>query len=616
MRKIIFIIWTISILFFVISVPYLYFSSLKSSDKSLKIKGRTFIETISPSIINSIKFSVEIDRNVSKELNLLSEVLLEERVNKAKLLEYSVQFDLFGITVMDKNNIVINSTLHMKDEKIDEREIIKGMNTEINGDTMFFYKEKGNRKLLILKDISSIKLLKREYGIKSLLNEISKDPEIEFFLFQSKEGVVFSSKLPERVLDIDEDTFLKNAFNSDSILTREILNKNKRVFEFLKSVEIFGEKEGILRVGFSMDKYMAFVKSFNVFFIITLVLIFFYLIVYFAYFNNLKKYTEAREKNEIIEIFEKENNLFLIIVREDGKIVFANHAIQSFLGDSNLKDKNILEKDELDIFKIKKVMEQKREIKFEEKIGKRIFAGRTIPIIHGRNKFILGLLADITEIKETYREEKLSGFTEFLAGLAHEIKNPLNLMALSIKELEKSADSKVIKKIEGAYLNLKEKVEEFLLYLRPFGIEKKEFNLTEIFKEIEKEKSELLKKHGIIFKVEGKELKVISDYKKLKKILDNIVKNSIEAQEEGGIIEISTEKINDKIKINISDRGTGIPEDEIEKIFSPFYTRKEKGTGLGLFIVKKLIEDIQGKIEISSKPGFGTTVEILIPEKL
>lgn len=616
MRKIILIIWTISILFFVTSVPYLYFSSLKSSKKSLKIKGKTFIETISPSIINSIKFSVEIDKNLSRELNLLSGVLLEEKTNKGKLLEYSVQFDLFGITVMDNNNIVINSTLHPKGKKIDENEIIKGMNMEINGDTMFFYKEKGNKKLLILKDISSIKLLKREYGIKSLLNEISKDPEIEFFLFQSKEGVVFSSKLPERVMDINGDIFLKNVFNSDSVFTREILNKNKKVFEFLKSVEIFGEKEGILRIGFSMDKYTAFVKSFNVFLIIALILIFFYLIVSFAYFNNLRKYTEIREKNEIVKILEGEDNLFLIIVRGDGKIVFTNQAVQSFLGDSNLKGKNIFEKDELDIFKIKKVMEQERELKFEEKIGKRIFAGRTIPVTHGRNKFILGLLADITEIKETYREEKLSGFTEFLAGLAHEIKNPLNLMALSIKELEEKSDSKVVKKIEGAYLNLKEKVEEFLLYLRPFGLEKKELNLTEIFKEIEKENSELLKKYGIIFKTEEKDLKIVSDYKKLKKILGNIIKNSIEAQEEGGIIEIVIEKINNKIKISISDRGTGIPEDEIEKIFSPFYTKKEKGTGLGLFIVKKLIEDIQGKIEISSKPGFGTTVEIVIPEKV
>ena len=266
----------------------------------------------------------------------------------------------------------------------------------------------------------------------------------------------------------------------------------------------------------------------------------------------------------------------------------------------------------MDIFKIKKCKEEGREIFFEERINGKLFSGNTFYLKEGKNKFYFSILRDVSEIFEKLKEEKFSDFSQFLAGLAHEIKNPLNLLSLSISEIEGKLKEDEFLKIKNAYKNLKEKVEEFLLYLRPFDIEKKEINIFDLFKEIEEENEEILKKQKIDFKIEGKDIKIISDYKKLKKIFSNIIKNSIEAQKDGGIIEVKFEKINDKLKVEISDRGIGIPPEDIDKIFSPFYTKKEKGTGLGLFIVKKLLQDLNGEIKIESKYGFGTKVIICL----
>ncbi len=611
MKKFFIISFILTIFIFLTGI-YFYLYSIKSSEKSLKIKGKTFIKGIYPSVLNSIKFSAEIDKNVLKDLNLLAEALKEKIFKKEKLFEYCFKWGLFEITILDKENRVLESTKYKKDEILKKERIIKGIENEIEEDTLYFLKDFENKKILILKDLRGIKLLKREYGVKNLLEEISKDPEIDFFFFQAKEGVVFGTKLPENILPIEKEEFLKNALKVDTVCTREIINDGKRCFEFVKSVEIFGEKEGVLRIGFSMDNYFIFLKNLRNLFLIFLILTVFFLFLSILFLRVLKENKDIKIKGRIINALKNYKNPS-IFVNEKGEIIFINKKGEEILKVKGIIGKNLFEIDKMDLFKIRKCMEEEREIDFEERIDGKIFSGNVFYFKDGKNKYFISILNDITEIKEKVKEEKFSGFSEFLAGLAHEIKNPLNLISLSISEIEREFGEEKVSKIKKAYINLKEKVEEFLLYLKPFDIEKKEIDVFKIFEEIEEENREILKRQNIDFKIEGERINIFSDYKKLKKIFSNIIRNSIEAQEEGGIIEVKIKRENGNLKIEISDRGIGIPEEDIEKIFSPFYTKKEKGAGLGLFIVKKLLEDLNGKINITSKYGFGTKVIVEIP---
>lgn len=107
---------------------------------------------------------------------------------------------------------------------------------------------------------------------------------------------------------------------------------------------------------------------------------------------------------------------------------------------------------------------------------------------------------------------------------------------------------------------------------------------------------------------------VICEENQLKQVFINLLKNSIEAMPEGGNIHISSRVVNEsEIMVRIKDAGIGIPEERMETLGEPFYTTKEKGTGLGLMTCFKIIESHNGKLIISSKVGEGTSIVILLP---
>jgi signal transduction histidine kinase len=129
-------------------------------------------------------------------------------------------------------------------------------------------------------------------------------------------------------------------------------------------------------------------------------------------------------------------------------------------------------------------------------------------------------------------------------------------------------------------------------------------------KEIKENKIEILEKYNDI------PLTLI-DIEQMQQALLNIILNSIQAMQNGGILEIATfyDDVSDFIEVNISDTGCGIPIEYFDKIFEPFFTTKNKGTGLGLPISSRIIENHKGFIEVTSIPGKGTKFTIKLPIK-
>jgi signal transduction histidine kinase len=107
---------------------------------------------------------------------------------------------------------------------------------------------------------------------------------------------------------------------------------------------------------------------------------------------------------------------------------------------------------------------------------------------------------------------------------------------------------------------------------------------------------------------------VASDKERLEQVFLNLVKNSMEAMDEGGDILIRASTHNDRVEITVTDDGCGISEEDREKIFAPFFTTKKDGTGLGLGISKRIVEDHAGSsLTVKSQEGGGTTVTITLP---
>ena len=130
----------------------------------------------------------------------------------------------------------------------------------------------------------------------------------------------------------------------------------------------------------------------------------------------------------------------------------------------------------------------------------------------------------------------------------------------------------------------------------------------------------MLQPQALLYNVEvkfdryTKDSRICCEPNQLKQVFINLIKNSIEAMPAGGVIRVVLDTTNSSdLRIVFSDQGTGISEDQIPHLGKPFYTTKEKGTGLGLMVCYKIIEAHHGHMAIQSEIGIGTTMVITLP---
>ena len=256
--------------------------------------------------------------------------------------------------------------------------------------------------------------------------------------------------------------------------------------------------------------------------------------------------------------------------------------------------------------------------------GKVIYVEVSSRVIHyeGKRAF-LSVLEDVThKIEETegllQKSDKLAIVGQMAAGIAHEIRNPLTSIRgfIQLFESKYKDDEQYFKLVLSELDRINLIVGEFLVLAKPTAVQYKEKEITTLIQDV----VTLINTQAILNNTQivveyGTDLPVIvCEENQLKQVFINILKNAVEAMPNGGIIEVKVkEKENDKVSIFIADQGMGIPEYRIPKLGEPFYTTKEKGTGLGLMTSYKIIENHNGEINISSKINEGTTVEVILP---
>lgn len=224
------------------------------------------------------------------------------------------------------------------------------------------------------------------------------------------------------------------------------------------------------------------------------------------------------------------------------------------------------------------------------------------------------------------RTEKVAAIGQIAAGVTHEIKNPLNSLSINIQMLMRELHEKFgpdSSAYESASLvsyevrRINNILDEFIKYTRfpePMFIEN---NMNTVIEEVIDLISENVANLGITVNLSLQEgLPLFNfDARQFKIVFMNLAQNAIRAMPKGGILEIKTETKNSKMLISVSDTGVGIPEKNINKILTPFFSTSEGGLGLGLSIVLKIIENHRGSILCKSKVGEGTVFEIIISFK-
>lgn len=238
--------------------------------------------------------------------------------------------------------------------------------------------------------------------------------------------------------------------------------------------------------------------------------------------------------------------------------------------------------------------------------------------------FFTGIIRDLTETKileeQVSKSERLAALGQLVAEITHEIKNPLIMIGGFARQLLRSiGDEKSqtkLKVIADEVQRLEKLVMELREIYRPKNLILEPININTLLEEIYSLYKEDCKSAGISLrlKTSADPLMVEGDPGKLKQVFLNLLRNAMEALENGGTLAIHSKGIDNQVEVAISDNGPGIPQKDREQLFTPFFTTKHRGTGLGLSVSKKIIEDHPGgALDLESEEGKGTVVRITLP---
>jgi len=227
----------------------------------------------------------------------------------------------------------------------------------------------------------------------------------------------------------------------------------------------------------------------------------------------------------------------------------------------------------------------------------------------------LGLLS---QAMEDMRKKVLARDQELnlmLQGIAHEVRNPLGGIELFVglvqDEVESPKTLGYIKRIQTEIKNLKGLVEDFLDYTKGLIAQKQEIELSTLLDEVKDYFIDELKAHRLTFEtICDSPLRAQLDPDQIKRALSNLIKNAIQASPMGGRIVLKGEQRGVGVTLSVLDHGCGMSQEQQMRVFEPFYTTKEKGSGLGLAFVQKIVQAHQGRIEIHSREGEGTEFKI------
>lgn len=239
------------------------------------------------------------------------------------------------------------------------------------------------------------------------------------------------------------------------------------------------------------------------------------------------------------------------------------------------------------------------------------------------------LVSDLTELKSLEREmrenERLAAVGRMAAGVAHEVRNPLSsIKGLALLLKEKVGDNPNDRKAAGLLVEQVERinrtVSELLSFARPGSLNLRKTSLQALLRDTlrliqtdagsENIETEL--------QLDPELMEITADPDRLNQVFINLMLNSVQAMPEGGKLTVSAKNKSMKgtVEIRISDTGCGIPRENMSQLFYPYFTTRQGGTGIGLALSQKIVNDHKGSIRVDSVEGAGTTVTVVLPVQI
>ncbi len=328
----------------------------------------------------------------------------------------------------------------------------------------------------------------------------------------------------------------------------------------------------------------------------------------------------------------------IVVVDSQGRILYLNHAVHALLGIDPARAMGtsiaqyLKELDWPTILAEGRVVNRDLEVFYPQQRYLNFYLvpledKETSPM--GYALIFHDLTAHRAQAREAIESEKLNAVTLLAAGVAHELGNPLNSLNIHLQLLERDLrqrqepDAKVtdedllesIRVARSEVNRLDTIINQFLGAVRPTQSVRAMVSINSIIRESLAFLQPEIKDRDVIVQEElGEALPLIpANVDQLKQAFYNLIKNAVQALNHGGILRVTTSRSDTHLQISFEDNGTGISVEDMAHITEPYFTSKKNGTGLGLFIVQRILHEHGGHLELLSEPGRGTTARILLP---